>query len=795
MTTDPRKQLSGWKGGEVVVTGGTDWSLLGRVTGGKKKSDQERLDELLRAERYPNLSTPHRLKSLMGVRIKFVAAGPSACHSIIGDMDGNCYTWGRNERGQLGHGDKLQRNVPTIVPGLNGKVAVGGSGGKHHSVVVTSTGDSYAFGSNLQGQCGTGTVKSSPKNEELLLSPTKALVSECTSAACGAEFTMWLCSGKLYSAGMPQYGQLGHGTDHEYNAKDSSVKIMYQPQPTPALIKALADVTVTSVACGTNHTLALDNAGAAYTWGNGGYGRLGHSVQQDEFKPRQLDTFRGRILVSPHSIAACGTTSSFCNGTGEQLFAWGKLKTSGDNTMYPKPYMDLAGWQIRHMACGAYTFAVAAHYMSEQSTITWGQAQHAELGYGPTGKKSSASPDKCNALEGIYTDQVACGTGHMLFLVDPEDERVAKLERSSSGVAEEQCEQEHLFYKLSKFFKVFNRKGSATFAASSLSHGHAVGRQSGGRQSGASHNRVAGRARVAKMTLAAAGEACSSPSAGVPSWRVTLGHLAAGATAGAAVEAALYPLDTIKTRLQLMTSGGGLRALLSAGGGKALYAGVWGNLAGAAPASALFMAVYEPTKRGILARVPEDRQFLGFLGAGAAAGLVASFVRVPTEVVKQRMQSGEFSRAGMAVRGILAQEGVRGLFAGYGSFLLRDLPFDAINFMAYEQLKKAYTATLVDRPPNSLETSVMGGLAGAFTGVATTPLDVMKTRLMTQGTNRVYTGVYDCATKILAEEGAGAFFKGWEPRVVWITLGGCVFFTALEEAKKLFAPKAAIKPT
>jgi hypothetical protein len=48
-----------------------------------------------------------------------------------------------------------------------------------------------------------------------------------------------------------------------------------------------------------------------------------------------------------------------------------------------------------------------------------------------------------------------------------------------------------------------------------------------------------------------------------------------------------------------MTSGGGFRALIQAGGGKALYAGVFGNLAGVAPASAIFMAVYEPVKVGI----------------------------------------------------------------------------------------------------------------------------------------------------------------------------------------------------
>ena len=58
--------------------------------------------------------------------------------------------------------------------------------------------------------------------------------------------------------------------------------------------------------------------------------------------------------------------------------------------------------------------------------------------------------------------------------------------------------------------------------------------------------------------------------------------------------------------------------------------------------------------------------------------------------VKQLI-AGEFTRgAGNAVQTILKTEGVRGMFAGYGSFMLRDLPFDAIEFVAYEQLKKAW---------------------------------------------------------------------------------------------------------
>lgn len=68
---------------------------------------------------------------------------------------------------------------------------------------------------------GLATGSENPPHAELFLLPVRALVEKCTSVACGAEFTMWLTEeGRLLSAGLPQYGQLGHGTDNEYNAKD-----------------------------------------------------------------------------------------------------------------------------------------------------------------------------------------------------------------------------------------------------------------------------------------------------------------------------------------------------------------------------------------------------------------------------------------------------------------------------------------------------------------------------------------------------------------------------------------------
>ncbi|WPT16617.1 Putative S-adenosylmethionine carrier 2 [Picochlorum sp. SENEW3] len=323
-------------------------------------------------------------------------------------------------------------------------------------------------------------------------------------------------------------------------------------------------------------------------------------------------------------------------------------------------------------------------------------------------------------------------------------------------------------------------------------------RQGGGRMALlASVSRVgtAGHVEANEMcTIASAAENSSlhpNIDTNAPMWRITAGNLAAGATAGCAVEAALYPIDTIKTRLQAMRSGGGVGALLKSGGGRSLYAGVWGNLAGVGPASAVFMAVYEPVKKAVLSSVPENKSFLGPLMAGVAAGLASSVIRVPTEVVKTRMQTGEFTHATKALKSIVTREGMRGMFAGYGSFLLRDLPFDAIEFVTYEQLKKGYkTLVLKDsRDLNPGEHSVFGAGAGAATGLVTTPLDVLKTRLMIQGQSGKYKNVWDCAVKICQEEGPRALFKGWQPRVIWIGVGGSVFFTVLEASKTFYAPK------
>ncbi|XP_061971056.1 S-adenosylmethionine carrier 1, chloroplastic/mitochondrial-like isoform X2 [Populus nigra] len=225
----------------------------------------------------------------------------------------------------------------------------------------------------------------------------------------------------------------------------------------------------------------------------------------------------------------------------------------------------------------------------------------------------------------------------------------------------------------------------------------------------------------------------------------------AGGAAGVIAEAVLYPIDTIKTRLQAVHGGGKINL-------KGLYSGLAGNLAGVLPASAIFVGVYEPIKQKLLKSLPENLCALAQLTAGAIGGAASSLVRVPTEVVKQRMQTGQFASAPDAIRLIVSKEGFKGLYVGYGSFLLRDLPFDAIQFCIYEQMLMGYKLA-AKRDPKDAEIAIVGAFAGAITGAMTTPLDVVKTRLMVQGSANQYKGIFDCARTIAKEEGTRALLK------------------------------------
>ena len=106
----------------------------------------------------------------------------------------------------------------------------------------------------------------------------------------------------------------------------------------------------------------------------------------------------------------------------------------------------------------------------------------------------------------------------------------------------------------------------------------------------------------------------------------------------------------------------------------------------------------------------------------------SSIVKVPREVITSRMQIGHDSSMHV-IQQIVKRDGVRGLFRGFWSTTARDCPFMIILFGSYEGLKSRFDVSL-------LGSTILAGACGGVSGLVTTPLDVIKTRIMTIPTKK-----------------------------------------------------------
>lgn len=250
--------------------------------------------------------------------------------------------------------------------------------------------------------------------------------------------------------------------------------------------------------------------------------------------------------------------------------------------------------------------------------------------------------------------------------------------------------------------------------------------------------------------------------------------LVAGAIAGAAVDLTLYPLDTIKTRLQSQ------QGFAASGGFKRIYAGVPAIAVGSAPGAALFFVSYEKSKRYFDKIFPHSAY--AHMTAAGFGEIVACLIRVPTEVIKQRAQaSPSMSVPRLVIHGVY-NEGLSGFYRGYWSTVSREIPFSIIEFPIWEYLKKSWSEKQ-GHPVSALQTAACGSIAGAIAAGATTPLDVAKTRIML---SRKVTGsrmtIRSVLTDIYRVKGMKGIFAGFWPRITWMALGGFVFFGAYDKA-------------
>ncbi|KAJ3164726.1 hypothetical protein HDU88_005162 [Geranomyces variabilis] len=205
----------------------------------------------------------------------FITISAGRLHFLASSTQDEVYTWGASGlNGQLGHGfsESACKQIPEVVEALQGLKVMGIAGGGWHSAVVTADGDIYTFGSGEQGQLGydddekidDGSVSDPPANHALPSPVNFDFTSQSLSVACGSKHTVVSDGKNVYACGWNKYGQVAPPSPLPETALPPRTTAMrmqrvgaFQAIKLPADIAKHNIVTIIKVACGAWHTLVL----------------------------------------------------------------------------------------------------------------------------------------------------------------------------------------------------------------------------------------------------------------------------------------------------------------------------------------------------------------------------------------------------------------------------------------------------------------------------------------------------------------------------------------------------------
>ncbi|KAH7101403.1 mitochondrial carrier [Auriculariales sp. MPI-PUGE-AT-0066] len=283
-------------------------------------------------------------------------------------------------------------------------------------------------------------------------------------------------------------------------------------------------------------------------------------------------------------------------------------------------------------------------------------------------------------------------------------------------------------------------------------------------------------------------------------------NFVAGAIAGVSEILTFYPLDVVrdnrdvvKTRMQLQVGGapvglvGSFQQIIAQEGFGRLYRGLAAPLLLEAPKRAVKFAANDfwgKTYRGI-AGTDKMTQPLS-IATGCSAGATESFVVVPFELVKIKLQdkNSTFKGPMEVVKSIVRADGFLGLYAGMESTFWRHFWWNGGYFGSIFQVKAMLPKATT--PGGELLNNFLSGSVGGFVGtVINTPFDVVKSRIQgagkpAPGTIPKYGWTYPALVTIFREEGAGALYKGFLPKVLRLAPGGGVLLLVVEFTLGIF---------
>ncbi|XP_019899964.2 probable E3 ubiquitin-protein ligase HERC1 isoform X1 [Esox lucius] len=357
------------------------------------------------------------------------------------------YVWGSNSSHQLAEGTLEKILQPKLAQGFSDAQMI--EAGQYCTFSVSADGSVKACGKGSYGRLGLGDSNNQSMPKKLVLEPPRNMRKVSSSKGSDGHTLAVTGEGEVFSWGDGDYGKLGHGN----SATQKYPKIIQGP---------LLGKVVVCVSAGYRHSAAVTNDGELYTWGEGDFGRLGHSDSHSRNVPTLVKDISGvgqAACGSSHTIAVAqdgrvvwsfgggdngklghgdtnrvyrpkviealhgfiirkvcaGSQSSLALTSAGQVFAWGcgsclGCGSSESTSLRPRFIEELSVTKIIDISCGDSHCLALSH---ENEVYAWGNNAMGQCGQGHTSTPVT-KPKKVIGLEGVSIQQITAGTSHSL---------------------------------------------------------------------------------------------------------------------------------------------------------------------------------------------------------------------------------------------------------------------------------------------------------------------------------------------------------------------------------------------
>ncbi|XP_026209987.1 probable E3 ubiquitin-protein ligase HERC1 isoform X7 [Anabas testudineus] len=357
------------------------------------------------------------------------------------------YVWGSNSSHQLAEGTLEKILLPKLTQGFSDAQMI--EAGQYCTFSVSADGSVKACGKGSYGRLGLGDSNNQSMPKKLVLEPHRNMKKVSSSKGSDGHTLAITVEGEVFSWGDGEYGKLGHGNSatqkypkiiqgpllgkvvvcvsagYRHSAAVTSDGELYtwgegdfgrlghsdsQSRNVPTLVKDISSVG--QVACGSSHTIAVAQDGrTVWSFGGGDNGKLGHGDTNRVYRPKVVEALHGFIIRK----VCAGSQSSLALTSAGQVFAWGcgsclGCGSSETTSLRPRFIEDLSITKIIDISCGDSHCLALSH---ENEVYAWGNNTMGQCGQGHTSTPIT-KPKKVLGLEGVSIQQITAGTSHSL---------------------------------------------------------------------------------------------------------------------------------------------------------------------------------------------------------------------------------------------------------------------------------------------------------------------------------------------------------------------------------------------